>query len=570
MPASVAVEASGARTLRITWSAAAGADRYRIERRVGTGAAWVTDGTDAAAGATAALREVSVHFMDWSSTRYRVSACNAGGCTPSADTGVAGVMLATIGHLKAPSPVVNGAFGIQLAVSSDGGTLAVGQPGDNGRATGVGGDPTLPGASTSGAVQLYLRSGTGWGPPIHVKASNTGANDQFGRRLALSADGRTLAVAAPHESSAAAGIDGNQADESASAAGAVYVFARGNDGLWRQQAYVKASNPGAGDRFGSSVALSADGTTLAVGAIGEASATGHPADDGATNSGAVWVFARVGGTWSQQAYLKAANIGADDRFGTSLALAGHGDTLAVGAPGEDGGGRGPGANASDESATDAGAVYVFTRTAGTWAQHAYLKASNAEANDQFGQALALSADGTLLAVTAPGEGSAAVAVDGNQADNAAPGSGAAYVFTRTGSGWMQQAYVKAPNNESFDQVGVAVALSGDGRTLALGALFEDGAARGVGGDSGSNALTNSGAVHVFRRDGTGPWAVRAYVKAPNPQGFDRFGGSLALSADGGVLVVGADGEDSGATGLGTATGARDDETASGSGAVYLY
>src|SRR5262245_24489491 len=107
--------------------------------------------------------------------------------------------------------------------------------------------------------------------PAYVKASNTGAGDQFGSSVALSADGSTLAVGAWLEDSVAAGIGGNQADNSAPAAGAVYLFTRSGT-TWSQQAYVKASNTGANDWFGSSVALSADGSTLAVGASREDSA----------------------------------------------------------------------------------------------------------------------------------------------------------------------------------------------------------------------------------------------------------------------------------------------------------
>src|SRR5690606_19004546 len=111
-----------------------------------------------------------------------------------------------------------------------------------------------------------------------IKASNTGGasgddvyGDKFGTSIALSADGSTLAVGACLEDSAATGIDGDQGDNSAGHAGAVYVFAR-SDTTWVQQAYIKASNTEAADYFGGSVALSADGSTLAVGAWREDSA----------------------------------------------------------------------------------------------------------------------------------------------------------------------------------------------------------------------------------------------------------------------------------------------------------
>ena len=110
------------------------------------------------------------------------------------------------------------------------------------------------------------------------------------------------------------GINGDQADNTARSAGAVYVFVR-QGSTWTQQAYLKASNAGANDLFGGSVALSGD--TLAVGAYGEASAAtavnGNQADNTTVSAGAVYVFVRQGSTWTQQAYLKASNAGAYGR-----------------------------------------------------------------------------------------------------------------------------------------------------------------------------------------------------------------------------------------------------------------
>src|SRR5207237_799860 len=105
----------------------------------------------------------------------------------------------------------------------------------------------------------------------YLKASNTDSIDYFGNNVALSADGNTLAVGAYREASATMGINGNQMDNSKSGSGAVYIFSR-SGGSWSQQAYLKASNTDSGDSFGGSVALSADGNTLAVGAYGEGSA----------------------------------------------------------------------------------------------------------------------------------------------------------------------------------------------------------------------------------------------------------------------------------------------------------
>ncbi len=115
------------------------------------------------------------------------------------------------------------------------------------------------------------------------------------------------------------------------------VFVRSGT-TWSQQAYLKASNTGAGDRFGGSVSVSGD--TVVVGAYLEDSSTtgvNSTPNNSATDSGAAYVFVRGGTTWSQQAYLKASNTGANDYFGNSVAVSG--DTVVVGAPYEDSGRR---------------------------------------------------------------------------------------------------------------------------------------------------------------------------------------------------------------------------------------
>lgn len=415
----------------------------------------------------------------------------------------------------------------------------------------------------------------------YVKASNTGVGDTFGQAIALSADGATLAVGAMLEDSAATGIDGNQADNTATSAGAVYVFAYdGTD--WTQQAYLKASNASALDGFGNDVALSFDGNTLAVAATGEDSAAtgigGDQADNSVLGSGAVYIFTRSGGVWTQQAYLKASNTGAGDTFGFAVSLSADGNTLAVGATGEDSAGGGEADDCAEPTpancAQDSGAVYVFTRSGVDWAQLAYIKAPNAGAGDVFGNGVALSADGTTLAMAAYLEDSGATGIDGNPVDdcgadtpvNCAQDSGAVYVFIRSGADWTQQAYVKASNAGVGDWFGVAIALSNDGATLAVGAMHEDGAGPGLDGDPANNGTPDSGAAYVFAHNGIA-WSQQAYVKASNTRTLDEFGRSVALSGDGGTLAVGAWAEDGGSTGLNgnqASTGGFD------SGAVYLY
>ncbi len=162
-------------------------------------------------------------------------------------------------------------------------------------------------------------------------------------------------------------------------------------------------------------------------------------------------------------YFKASNTEADDAFGEGVALSDNGETLVVGAPLEDSVRGDPDGNNKDES----GAVYVFTCSGGTWGQQAFLKASNSDDGDGFGESMALSDDGQTLAVAAPVEASATMGVNnGGQGDNSEFRAGAVYVFTYD-STWSQQAYVKASNTTGDYRFGTTVALSDVGDTLAV-------------------------------------------------------------------------------------------------------
>jgi hypothetical protein len=334
----------------------------------------------------------------------------------------------------------------------------------------------------------------------------------------------------------------------------------GDKGGTTGPAYVKASNPDAQDFFGTAVALSADGTTMVVGAFGESSnatgINGAQGDDSRTFAGAVYVYTRAGGgRWAQQAYVKNPGYAnAMDYFGNALALSADGNTLAVGAWGE--------SNAT-------GAVHIFTRSGSTWTFRQTLHASNAAPDDRFGVSVALSADGTTLAVGAQGEASNATGIDGNQDYNSAAWAGAVYVFTGSGATWTQQAYVKASNTTTGDCFGHAVALSADGSVLAVGAFAESSAFKGIGATAAQQAdesALEAGAVYVFTRAG-GTWIQHSYLKASNASELDHFGSSVSLSADGGILAVGAPSESSAATGI---DGDQTDDSAPAAGAVYLF
>ncbi|MNQ35041.1 hypothetical protein D3C85_485150 [compost metagenome] len=528
-PADLAV-GYAAQRYDFSWSPVAGASYYQLQEDPdGAGAANASQ-VGANVGVTALQYTVALHLR--LNASYTVRACNASGCGPASAALVPDPVKA-IGHVKASNASVDDLFGISMTLSGDGTTLAVGAPQEESNATGIGGDQSNDSARGAGAVYVYTRVNGAWVQQAYVKASNTDAGDNFGMSVALSADGATLAVSAPAEDSSAYGIDVGQADNSATDTGAVYVYTRRN-GAWAQQAYVKGART-AGGHFGNSVALSADGATLAVGADSESSgATGVDGDqlnNSAPYAGAVYLYTRSNGTWVQQAYVKASNTDAGDHFGLSLALSADGATLAVGAPFEDSGTSGvkPGGYADpDNSRPLAGAVYMYVRTNGTWTQQAYVKAFN-PASAIFGVSVALSADGTMLAVAAPGEFSSATGIDGNQGNTSVRPGGTVYVYSRTDGSWAQQGHVKPPATSAEQCFGMGgVALSADGATLAVG----ENCAR-----AGSLTFRLPGAAYVYTRT-SGAWAQQARLEGPDAStGSAGFAVSLALSADGGTLAV---------------------------------
>ncbi len=354
-----------------------------------------------------------------------------------------------------------------------------------------------------------------------LAASNRGANDYFGNAVAISGD--TMIVGAPFEDSSATGID-PASNEAATNSGAAYVYVRGENGGWTQQAYLKASNTGAGDQFGFSVAISGD--TIVVGAYAEASKSTGPDsaqnDNTATNAGAAYVFVREGSTWTQEAYLKASNTEAGDLFGYSVAI--DGETIVVGASGE----ASTNSTESDNTAAQAGAAYVFTRSGSQWSQDRYLKASNPNKADFFGISVGIS--GESIVVGATGESSSDAA---NQSNNTAASSGAAYVFRLVNDTWSQDGYLKASNIGAADLFGRSVAISGN--TVVVGAYQEDSKT-----SQSDNLAANSGAAYVFTR-GTSKWSQQAFLKPSDTTtaGYN-FGISVAIDED--TLAVGASGK----------------------------
>jgi hypothetical protein len=382
----------------------------------------------------------------------------------------------------------------------------------------------------------------------------------FGHSISLSDDGNGLAVGATGEDSAATDIDGDQADNTQDNSGAVYLFSRSGSS-WTQDAYIKPSDTAAGSRFGQNVSLSGSGQRLAV------------------SGGGVYLFENGSAGWAQQVRLSASNAESGDQFGAALQLSADGGTLAVSAPLEDSSANTINGDQVNNDAEDAGAVYVFVNEGNEWKQQAYIKPSSIDSDDEFGNALSFSGDGTTLVVAACQEVSSAIGIDGDPTDNGSENSGAVYLFERQSGEWMQSSYLKASNAEQYDCFGYKVALSSDGNNLAVSAAWEASLALGVNGDQTDNSaiMGPPGAVYMFSR-GVTAWSQRAYVKASNTDagweqpvsimpGFhenDEFGYSMDISNDGMILAVGAPSENSGDSAN------QQDNSHPYAGAVYLY
>ena len=472
-------------------------------------------------------------------------------------------------YIKASNSEASDQFGYAVSISEDGTRLAVSSYLEDSNSTGVNGNQSNNSASFSGAVYVFRRDGLVWSQEAYIKASNTEANDFFGVWLCISDDGTRLAVSASGEDSNANGVNGNQSDNSAVSAGAVYVFRRTGT-TWIQEAYLKASNSDSPDNFGNAnVSMSADGSRIAVGAYRESSnatgINGNQSDNSAAGAGAAYIFSRSGTTWTQEAYIKASNTEADDYFGHSLDLSGDGTRLAVGATQERSNATGINGNQSDNSISRAGAVYVYVRNGTTWTQEAYIKASNTWYSNLFGSSMSFTYDGSRLAVAAVLENSPSSGINGSQAQGGSLDDyGAVYMFVRNGTTWAQEAYIKSSNPDLDDEFGATVSLSKYGSKLAVGSRRESSNATGINGDQTNNSANVSGAAYVFTRCGT-TWVQESYVKASNTDTAD-YSGIVSLSSNGKYLSFGAIGESSNATGI---NGNQSDNSASQSGAVYI-
>jgi trimeric autotransporter adhesin len=392
--------------------------------------------------------------------------------------------------LTASDGAANDNFGISVGVSADGNTVVAGSWHAN---------------ANQGAAYLFVKPASGWATTTEtakLTASDGATNDFFGFSVALSGDSSTVVVGA-FDASTALGSKG-----------AGYVFVKPASG-WvttTETAKLTASDGAGGDQFGGSVAVSGAGDTIVGGASGAKIGSN-------ANQGAAYLFVKPASGWAtttETAKLTASDGAANDFFGSSAAIIGDGSTAVVGAQATIGPIQGQGAG------------YVFVKPASGWVtttETAKLTASDGAKNDGFGSSVAVNGDGNTMVVGA---------FDATLGSNS--GQGAAYVFIKPVSGWATNmvftAKLTASDGTAGDRFGITVAVSGDGNTALVGALFAS---------VGSNS--SQGAAYLFVKPASG-WATTtetAKLTASDGAANDSFGISVGISAGGNTAVVGSRG-----------------------------
>ncbi|MBN1514096.1 MAG: FG-GAP repeat protein [Phycisphaerae bacterium] len=294
----------------------------------------------------------------------------------------------------------------------------------------------------AGSAYVFRHTAGGWVQEVKLYASDPWEHAMFGRSVSVS--GNVVVVGA------------HQANGAAAESGAAYVF-RHDGSIWLEEAKLFASDGTRYEFFGRSVAVS-----------GNVVVAGTPEDDdGDYNVGSAYVFRFDGLSWAQETKLLASDGAAWDYFGESVAV--DEDAIVVGV------------TADDDAGPGSGSAYVFRFSGSTWSQEAKLVAPDAAEYDYFGSAVAISGDAAIIG--SPGD------------DDGGTSSGSAYVFGKTGPGWVYEQKLLASDGAASDQFGASVSI---GSHLAMGGAFYD---DDNGDDSGSASVFLSGCVGDLDGDG---------------------------------------------------------------------
>jgi hypothetical protein len=322
-------------------------------------------------------------------------------------------------------------------------------------------------------------------------ASDKAAEDEFGRSVSISGDGTRCIVGA------------FTADPSGlSSAGKAYIFTRSGS-TWTEEAILTASDKAYGNQFGHSVSISGDGTRCIVGAV-------FAETSGLSTAGKAYIFTRSGSTWTQEAVLTASDATTTGYFGYSVAISGDGTRCIVGS-----------SSANPAGISNAGKAYIFTRSVSIWSQEAILIASDKAAEDAFGHSVSISGDGTRCIV-------GAIWADPSGFTDA----GKAYIFTRSGSTWTEEAILTASDKVAGDGFSCSVSISGDGTRCIVGAY-----------QAAPSGKSSGGKAYIFTRSGS-TWTREAILSASDVKSSSFFGYSVSIDETGTRCIAGAFGADS--------------------------
>jgi hypothetical protein len=518
------VVTAGANLKEITfdWDPVPGAYTYWLLAKNTAWAPFTTVGDRIPGSRTRAAVFVAAHLYDWDATRYAVEACNAAGCTRSATIDPRPFMLDSIGYFKAsntePVTLPGGSdnFGIVLAMSSDGSTLVVNAQGESSSASGVNGDQSNNDSPFSGALYVFRRDGRQWRQEAYLKDLVNASQVTFGRAVAISGDGSWIAASGSRET-----VDGM------AWAGRVYLFHRGTDGTWTRQSILTRPQVRQNHGFGVTLDISEDGTLLKVG--GAVS----PMDEFEAPDSEIHFFEREGTSWrhseTMPAFFPAYECSNSRLSGDGLTLiAVCVNVNGIGTPAfrmvtlkrtggawvqvhdlamADNLGFQP--VALDHHATrmaliegrDRASNVVLHRWDGSaWVREIALPppATQAQEATAWGRTVKFSRNGKMVAISDFQSRIAGAGVMKTYTRGTSP-QGAVLFYEREWdrAPWRLRSVLKAPNPEHEDGFGVSVDMSGNGKYLAVGALWEDSNARGIDGDRNNNASEQSGAVYLY-------------------------------------------------------------------------
>ncbi len=357
-------------------------------------------------------------------------------------------------YIKASNIEPGDGFGSSLALSADGNTLVVGAPRERSSAIGINGDEADNSMWRAGAVYVFRFDGSDWYQEAYVKSLLTWEGQEFGRSVAVSADGNTFAAGAP-------------APNYFGAFGRTFVF-EFDGSVWRQQAVIRDEYRDS--EFGWQVAMDRTGTLLAISA---------PIDS------AIDVYRLDGGGWIHHSVIVPTRPPGMviEWFGNQLALSANGTTIAAFSA----------YTYDPQTGEYLCQAHIFRLDGTAWKEQETIR----PVADRCHVKLALAEHGNLLAIGRSSDDSSATGINGDQTDMSAPGAGAVHLFAFDNSAWGPTAYLKAPNTDAGDRFGSSVAFADNGSTLAVGASGEDSNAYGINGDQADNSAENAGAVYVY-------------------------------------------------------------------------